>query len=666
VTPYLDDDERQRLVGCVREPIRTPGSIQPHGALVAIDTSTGEIVHASQNLSALLGVDASTVLGRHLSSVTGEAWIATHDDTLFGGGGDGAPLPFSHGGESLDVLVHRTGAHTVVEFEPSLPAEAHRSTSAVFGAIRRLGRLTSRQELWTSVARELRRLTGFDRVMVYHFHPDDHGEIVAEERADEMEPYLGLHYPASDIPAQARELYLSKHSRTIVDSAGDVAELLSLDARDRAPGSVPLDLSGAELRSVSPHHLQFMRNMGQVSTLSLSLIVGDRLIGMITLAHRSRLRVPYTVRQALEILAAQVGLQLGAMAEIDRLTIRADARAIRARVVGQLETPRQTGFPALVEALLLGHTTVLDLIPADGSMLHFDGETDGIGTLPSELALAAAAIRRHLPVSGVLCTDELGRQHPELADSLPAVTGLLAVPLGSEGDFVAWMRPELIHDVRWLGDQTAANRQSPLSPRDSFSSWSQSVSGVSAPWGGADVDALELARDLTDTMLRHAEGQLAALALHDALTGLPNRRELDRRLHSAAVGGGEVSVLFIDLDSFKAINDTYGHDAGDSLLVHAADRITGSLRTGDAVARLDDDEFVVVCEGVGAHEAHVIARRIVAAISRPVTVGDDVFSVTASVGVATGQGAIDTAVLVKDADRAMYRAKSRGGNRLST
>src|SRR5690606_6418130 len=118
----------------------------------------------------------------------------------------------------------------------------------------------------------------------------------------------GLHFPSSDIPPQARRLYLSKVSRQIVDARDPGIPLVSLAGDPRS-----IDLSLAELRSVSPYHLEYMRNMGQAATVSLSLVDQGRLIGMITCAHREPRRLPVLLRRSLEVLATQISLQLGSM-----------------------------------------------------------------------------------------------------------------------------------------------------------------------------------------------------------------------------------------------------------------------------------------------------------------------------------------------------------------
>ena len=197
----------------------------------------------------------------------------------------------------------------------------------------------------------------------------------------------------------------------------------------------------------------------------------------------------------------------------------------------------------------------------------------------------------------------------------------------------------------------------------------QSVTGRSLPWAGLESEAEELARDLAAVMARQAEAELAALAMHDALTGLPNRRSLmDRLERRLAVDGrpAELSLLFIDVDAFKGVNDSLGHDAGDAVLVHVANQIRAATRTHDLVARLGGDEFVVVCDGATPEEAAEIASRIVDAIKQPTFAAGRIITVTASVGLAAAGDAVSASDLLRSADVAMYRAKAAGRDRSSS
>jgi len=238
------------------------------------------------------------------------------------------------------------------------------------------------------------------------------------------------------------------------------------------------------------------------------------------------------------------------------------------------------------------------------------------------------------------------------------------LPIGGTGDYLAFLRREVAQTVDWLGDLTDANRTDPLSPRVSFSAWTQSVTGTSLPWGEAVEVVEELGRDIGAALLSRAESALAALALRDPLTGLPNRRLLMERLEHAltrSVREVEVSLLFVDIDNFKLINDTDGHEVGDEVLVEIGERLSAVARSHDTVARFGGDEFVVLCEDASLDDADAIASRIAEALREPIAGR----VITASIGVAAASQASTAAHVLQKADSAMYRAKAGGRNRAS-
>ena len=659
----LRADEQERLEECGREPIHAPGAIQPHGALLVIDPASMEIVQASANTGVLLGRDAAVLLGRHLEALTGSEAVSKLQAVIAGGVEDAPnPVALTIIGRAFDVILHQSGGLVIVEFEPAREGSDANLLALLHPAVKRLSTATSVSHVRAAAAREVRLLTGFDHVMVYDFHPDGHGEIVAEEHAEGITPYLGLHFPASDIPTQARRLYLKKLSRVIATSDYQGAALVpELNPRT----GEPTDLSLAELRSVSPHHLQFMRNMGQGSSMSLSLIHEGRLIGMITCSNREPLCLPYMRRRVCELLAQRITLQLGAVTEQRRLSDQLQKQRVRSSLIQQMLTANN-----VAEALVSGGANVLDLLAADRAAARIDGTRACAGEMPpGENVEAMVDLWRSTAQDHQLISESLSTDRPDLAELLPGTEGLVLLDLGAGGDYLVWFRNEVLKSVNWLGDQSLANRDTPLSPRNSFRMWSQSVAGQSEPWDPLAVaEAVELRRDIDTVRLRRAQARLAHQGLHDALTGLPNRRLLTERLGQALerrADGVPASVLFIDLDRFKLVNDSFGHDVGDALIVEAAERISRVTRGSDTVCRFGGDEFLVLCENTDASTAESIAGRIVEAFREPVRVDGLELRITVSVGITVAQRHHRPADLLREADSAMYLSKNEGRNRSS-
>jgi len=620
----------------VREPIRTPGRIQSHGKLMVIDPSSQEIVVASENAREWLGRSIADLRSRTIT------WTATSSLR-------GDPVRVDLDGVSYDAVTHSVGPLVVLELEPLADASGQ-PASTVVDAIRRLGAIGTVDELHVAVAAEAKRMTGFDRVMTYRFFDDGHGEVAGEAAEPDMESYQGLRFPASDIPEQARALYLTKLSRAIVSTEDAGSALVALD-----PDLPPLDLSQAELRAVSPHHLQFMRNMGQASTVSFSLIHDGRLIGMITCAHRTEKRMPLLLRRAIEVMAAHATLQLTALESI--ATLRRDLSLQTRRTALTADLPSSSD--ALLTLVDRG-ADLLALVEADGAIVSIDGVSRSIGHVP------LADRSRLLSAIGTepFATNEVARTHPELAALVSGFAGVLVVPLGEHGVLVLF-RVEATRVLRWLGDQSASNRDTPLSPRRSFSEWQQSVEGTSLEWGAVVEEARELAQEIGTALDRRGEARLAQLALIDYLTGLHNRRSLVARIETALADGESGAVFFIDLDGFKQINDSRGHETGDHVLRVVADRLTGACRESDLVARLAGDEFVVFSAQLSAADSVRLARRFVERIDQPIDTGRGPVRVSGSCGFVELRPGRTATQVIEEADAAMYRAKRAGRNGIS-
>jgi chemotaxis family two-component system sensor kinase Cph1 len=658
-----DDRSTESAGSAVRE---WTESIQPHGTLVAVSADL-VITHASRNSAEVLGSEAHEIVGRGLDTVVDASWITANKDLLRGPVRGVRSAEATIAGRVFDVIIHHDRESTILEFEPAANGPETRAVLALYQAVHDLTQATDEQRLWGAAARALLRLTDFDRVLIYRLHPDGHGEIVAEETSEGSEPFLGLHFPDTDFPSGMRNAYVGQRSRMIVSGTAESSVLISssgVDGEARA-----LNLDRAELRGVSPHDLHFMRSLGQASILSLSLVHNKELIGVITLTSTSGLVVPFSIRNGLEAIANQVALQQGTMTEIRRLTESMRLRAIRIQLMNQLVFERAADPAAVTGAFLFNRLTLLDLIPADGVMIALGSHHASLGTTPPLSAVrTAVTLQRNVQTGDVLSTANLAAEHPELASLLPSVSGLIVAPLPGFDGFIAWFRASTPRSLNWFGETPAGKMHHGPPSEASYPSWTESIADTAEDWTGLDSEATELAKDLIIAMLRQAETQLAALALRDSLTGLVNRRLLMDRIELSLAPGsgtGQVTLLFVDLDSFKAVNDTYGHDVGDAVLIEVAHRILSATRDTDTAARLGGDEFVILCTDSTPMGPVRIANRILESIRQPIAVGEGTIRITASIGLAHAGGAGPAAGLLRTADRAMYQAKAAGGDRVT-
>ncbi|WP_244930231.1 SpoIIE family protein phosphatase [Nocardioides sp. W7] len=502
------------LTNCDREPIHLPGAIQPHGVLLAVDAERWQVVMASDNVATMLGVDLTTVLGSSLASLLGtEAEDAIrasvegeraevlnlHLDAL---ATRGARLP-----AYVDAAVHRSGDRVVVELEGAdRQAAALLSYRAARGAMQRLARTGSVVELSEGLVAEIAELTGFDRVMVYRFDEDWNGEVIAERRRSDLNAFVGLHYPATDIPAQARRLYTANWIRLIADISYTPVPIVPV--LDPGTGS-PLDLSHSTLRSVSPIHLEYLSNMGVTASMSVSLVVDGQLWGLIACHHYSGAHaLSLDVRAASEFLG-QVASQL--VAERERADARDDVRRAE-ELLAEVQAATSSS-PAPLKALM-ETAELAELMGAGGVALCFDGRVTTLGTVPDEASVRRIAELLRRPESLPGGSAHLAALDPELAAVAETAAGALVI--GSAPDrWLCWVRPELPEVVDWGGDPTnkqlalAADPQVRLSPRKSFEKWQQVVRGHSAGWRPWHLDnAVALASHLASLLYVNSREQV--------------------------------------------------------------------------------------------------------------------------------------------------------------
>ncbi|WP_269205294.1 SpoIIE family protein phosphatase [Motilibacter aurantiacus] len=501
------------MSNCEREPIHIPGSVQPRGALLVLTEPELEVVQASASAAALLGRELDELLGAPLAVALGPdaAGEVTRFASTFGDVRDRNPLELTlrRDGRPLgvDAILHRvpldpTGARTgsllVVELEPAYgprPFSFPNTYQAVRGAVAELNRAGTLQELYDVTAREVKALTGFDRVMIYRYDADYNGEVVAEEREEHLEPFLGLHYPASDVPRQARELY-EKNWIRLIDDVGYVPS--PVVPTDNPLTGWPLDLTYASLRSVSPIHVEYLRNMGVRASMSISLLRSDRLWGLIACHHYSGPHAPpYGVRAAAEFLGSTLSLRLVDRAQDEELQA---ALAARSTMAALTRSTLDEDVP-LARSLLAG-PTLLDLVPAAGVVVALGGDVQSAGRVPPP-DVVERVVRWACDMGrDVVSTEELSAV-PGLDVPVETACGVLAVPL-PDGQSVLWFRDETARSVDWGGDPHTKLRvhveddRMRLSPRRSFARWREVVHGRSEPW---TAEQLQLAAQLRATVV---------------------------------------------------------------------------------------------------------------------------------------------------------------------
>jgi len=493
----LRDTPKPDLSSCDLEPIRVPGAVQPHGRVLVLDPSTLRLVAYSDNWppeaieAALVGLGELDL--RELRS--GAAPVSL-----------GA---WGLGEDRWDVSAHRSDRHLLYEFEPARPSEGNEapiySLTRIF--LPRLQDADSVDRLTALVASEMKRLTGFGRCLVYRFDEAGHGEVMAEAIDPGYDSYAGHHFPASDIPQQARALYLLNQFRLIADATYTPVPLRIID-RTLTPSDI--DLSQAQLRSVSPVHLEYMRNMGTLASMSVSIVIEGKLWGLVSCHDHAPRFIGVSTRLACEHLGQLLALQIQSKESNHSVAERLALRQLMLEIVSHL-----ADSDATLQQLVREPSLMLRVARATGAAVVLDDAVWSVGDVPAEddvrmLAHWVTGLGEEIYATHML------RDHYEPARDFQAVAaGVLAVSISQvHRHVILWFRPEIVRTVTWAGNprKNAIASDGRIHPRLSFESWQESIRGSAVAWSDAEISAAgELRQALIGIVLRRAE-EMAVVA----------------------------------------------------------------------------------------------------------------------------------------------------------
>jgi two-component system, chemotaxis family, sensor kinase Cph1 len=500
--------------------IHSLSDIQPHGVLLVLQEPALNILQVSRNTKATLGILPEELLKMTLDDVLDtfqvdrlRAGLSYENLELI----NPSKVWIRKQGDEygvFDAIFHRTqDGFLVLELEPAFSQENIPFLSFYHlarASINQLQRTTNLHEFCQIIVREVRNVTGFDRVMLYRFDHDGHGEVVAEEKLDSMEPYLGLHYPESDIPTTARQMFLSNWIRIIPDARAEAVPLVP----SRNPlSNQPVDLTLSILRSAYPCHLEYLHNMGVGASLTISLMKDDKLWGLIACHHGTPKYVPYELRKACEFLGRVIFAEISTREEEDDYQYRMKLSQVQSALIDSMSQADH-----FIQGLVDRQPNLLNLANATGAAICFNGRWTTLGQTPSEEELNYLAQWLGKTVEDdVYYTDALPLVYSDAERFKAVASGLLAIPI-SKRSYVLWFRPEVIQTVNWGGDPNHAYelQQSGealrLCPRKSFQLWKETVRLKSVPWKAIEIQAcLELRKAIVNIVLRQAE-ELALLA----------------------------------------------------------------------------------------------------------------------------------------------------------
>ena len=531
---FLDSSVSVDLNNCDREPIHRPGAIQPHGLLIVLDEPELCIRQISNNTQEMVAIDPEALLDRPLSEFIDAPSFEAIQGCLDRDFDHINPLPltFACGNDAskpLNGIVHRApSGEVVLELEPFSPNDRgdffhfHRQVKSTLTALQTARTLN---ELCDRIVNEIKSLTDFDRVMVYRFNEQGDGCVMAEAKEPELEPFLGLHYPAADVPKQAKYLYTQNWLRLIPDMGYQPSEIIGRPIHYKTDRNTdrqadrntvktsndrsPLDLSLSVLRSVSPLHIEYMQNMGVTATMVISLLHDGKLWGIIACHHYRPKFVPYALRTVCEFLGQLMSTEIAHKETSDNLDYQLQLKEIQSLLVDRLA--RGTDFFA---ALVGEAELLLRLTAAQGVVICSGQERVAIGQTPNDEALTE--LLHWLPEQfehDIFRTDRLPSQYPPAAAYTEVASGLIAMAISKiQHRYVLWFRPEVLQTVTWAGKPDGKEERVQddgtivLIPRKSFEAWQETVRDTALPWLPCEINGvLELRQAIVDIVLRQAD-----------------------------------------------------------------------------------------------------------------------------------------------------------------
>ncbi|MBD2445587.1 GAF domain-containing protein [Nostoc sp. FACHB-152] len=492
------------------QPIHLSGSIQPHGLLLALDTEL-DIWQVSNNTEKYLDKQPQELLGQRLGCLLATQQVAAIKQCLEKKIGSVTtlkiPIATVNGERYFDGIAHRTTNAIILELEPR-DSDDEVSFLGFHGlvseAIANLQNTSNLEEFLHLVASEYRKITAFDRVMVYQFDEQGAGSVVAEVKREELPPYLGLHYPATDIPEPARQLYMQCLLRFIPNFTAQPVELISQNSAD----TTPVDLSWSVLRSVDPCCVAYHQNMGAAAILVIALIKNQQLWGLISCHHQTPKYLTYEVRKICEFLGQIVSLELGHKVIHSELDYEVKLKSLQSEFVELISQADN-----FIDALVKPQPSLLALVSATGAAVCLDNEITLVGETPDiEQVRSLIAWVDNQVSQRIFATDSLPKLYPEAIQYKNTASGLLLLRISQiQRYYILWFRPEVLQTVNWAGNpnasiQTNADGSVILCPRTSFEQWQETVQLTSLPWKQCEIDnALTLKNAIVGIVLSKAE-----------------------------------------------------------------------------------------------------------------------------------------------------------------
>ncbi|MEO0455059.1 MAG: ATP-binding protein [Cyanobacteria bacterium P01_A01_bin.114] len=517
-------------------PVHLMGVIQSHGVLIALEENTLTILQVSQNSQDYLGVAPQALLGCSLSVLLQAASIEQLRQSLRActdrPGYQLLSVTVSGKLESFDSFVHLANGQIVLELEPAderTGAELLSIQNTVAQGATRLRKIKDMTAFLQGAVEALQTLSGYERVMIYQFDAKQAGSVVAEVKPADEPSYLGLHYPATDIPALVRQLYQTGIQRFIPDLS---APQVGLIAAEHPLTKTPLDLSQSILRGVDACCIEYHQNMNVAAFWVVALVKDNQLWGLMTGHHQTAKPLAYPVRSACELLGQLVAAELGSKVNEDEVRYLTKLKAIQSDFVASIAAAED-----FKQALIHPEPRLLDLVNAKGAAVCLDQDVTLVGKTPS-LEQVQSLIDWALTTvhDGLFHTDCLSKQYPAALAFKTVASGVVILKISPLRRYlIFWFRPEVLQTVNWAGDpQSSVSKTDSgrvvFSPRTSFEQWQETVVATALPWQAAELENAEDLKSAIVGIVLNKADELAQINLDLERSN----RELDSFAYAAS------------------------------------------------------------------------------------------------------------------------------------
>ncbi|MFV9482427.1 ATP-binding protein [Christiangramia sp. ASW11-125] len=490
------------LSSCEKEPIHIIGTTQSHGLLIASCIKTGEITQVGENSGHIIGIASDELLKLNISAILSSEVLKNINKSLLKD--ERLEVEETHvNGKKFIIIPHLSGDSLILDIEPTHEKkDTFDFQRELSGLLNTLSASDNPQQLCQDAANLTRQIFQYDRVMVYRFDDDWNGKVIAEAKNNDLEPFLGLQYPASDIPKQARQLFFKNRVRIITDVNYSPVKIVP---QISPTSSEPLDISKSKLRGVSPIHIEYLQNMGIGASLTAALISNGKLWGLLACHHREAKFVSYYERQTCEFLIQIFSNELSLKNSNTFLNKIGEIEKVAGQLMDQVL--RQD---SIKKGLATNDLKLTDLIESSGAAIVIDGKIKLVGETPSKKEVKTL-IKKFLSrqQDNIFHTKNLLSLHPEAKAYKATGSGILSSRLGNDNkNYLIWFRPEVIQQIDWGGDPNNKafydSEKKRLTPRKSFEKWTENLSGVATAWNDYELSgARKLSKNVNYVILDH-------------------------------------------------------------------------------------------------------------------------------------------------------------------